>query len=249
MGSPPAGSDAPWSQHHGGNDGHGPDSEGWRAMRSPGSVFDATPHRGRGRPPEEQLEADLVRRCHRARLESPPMARGARIFPRTPGDGGRLRSLDMPAVSTAADNRERDWKALLSQANSPHFNRAGVLFPLEGDRWLVSLAGLGRDYPPDGGVRVFSSSCEGLPHPGDVRDDPGRRAPQSPPSARRATENRVRHYERLSNWPDGLIVLGRCSMLPSNPVFGQGHNDRRPGPRCYSTRVSGVRSDITARRS
>jgi 2-polyprenyl-6-methoxyphenol hydroxylase-like FAD-dependent oxidoreductase len=175
------------------------------------------PTQGEGSAPEEQLEADLVVDAT-GRGSRAPQWLEALGFPRPPetvvdafvGYASRI---------YRRDNRERDWKALLSQANSPHFNRAGVLFPLEGDRWLVSLAGLGRDYPPteESGFLEFVRS---LPIPAmyeTIRDA----EPLSPTFGQRATENRVRHYERLSNWPDGLIVLGDAACA-FNPVFGQG---------------------------
>jgi 2-polyprenyl-6-methoxyphenol hydroxylase-like FAD-dependent oxidoreductase len=41
-----------------------------------------------------------------------------------------------------------DWKGLNVQATPPEVTRGGVLLPLEGDRWMITLSGLGADYPP-----------------------------------------------------------------------------------------------------
>jgi hypothetical protein len=40
------------------------------------------------------------------------------------------------------------WKALLVGADLPEMRRGGGIVPIEGNRWLVTLSGAGRDYPP-----------------------------------------------------------------------------------------------------
>ncbi|HXF61298.1 MAG TPA: hypothetical protein VNK95_06760, partial [Caldilineaceae bacterium] len=41
-----------------------------------------------------------------------------------------------------------DWKALLITGYPPDMPYGGVLLPVEGDRWLVTLGGRNRQYPP-----------------------------------------------------------------------------------------------------
>src|SRR5689334_21503627 len=45
-------------------------------------------------------------------------------------------------------NLHLDWKRLYIQMNSPKYNRSGVIIPIEGNRWIVTLIGSGSDYPP-----------------------------------------------------------------------------------------------------
>ena len=40
------------------------------------------------------------------------------------------------------------WKAIILQAVPPESPRSGLMFPVEDDRWLVTLIGADRDYPP-----------------------------------------------------------------------------------------------------
>jgi 2-polyprenyl-6-methoxyphenol hydroxylase-like FAD-dependent oxidoreductase len=43
----------------------------------------------------------------------------------------------------------------------------------------------------------------------------------TPIAGQRATENRLRHYDRLGGFPDGLVAVGDA-VCAFNPVYGQG---------------------------
>jgi 2-polyprenyl-6-methoxyphenol hydroxylase-like FAD-dependent oxidoreductase len=114
---------------------------------------------------------------------------------------------------------ESDWQAIFLQAAPPRMNRAGVLFPIEGDRWMLTVAGAGRDYPPDDQAG-FMEFVRNLGSPliySAIKDA----APISPIRSYRATENRLRHYEELKRLPEGLVLIGD-SVCAFNPVYGQG---------------------------
>ena len=111
------------------------------------------------------------------------------------------------------------WKAAFLQARPPETNRVGVMFAIEGDRWMVTLQGSGGDHPPtdDEGFLAFARSLRSpLIH--DVLRDA---EPLGPVVAFANTANRRRHYERMARWPERLVVVGD-SACAFNPTYGQG---------------------------
>ena len=111
------------------------------------------------------------------------------------------------------------WKAIFLQSAPPESPRGGLLFPIESDRWMLTLAGGGRDYPPTD-EREFMNFIESLRSSllFDVLRDA---KPLSPIRSYRNTENRLRHYEEMSSFPGSFVLLGD-SVCAFNPVYGQG---------------------------
>lgn len=101
----------------------------------------------------------------------------------------------------------------------PDRTRGGALFPIEGNRWIVGMAGGDRDYPPtdEAGFLAFARS---LPTPA-IYSALQDAEPLTPIYSYRATENRLRHYDRLSRYPENFVVLGQASCA-FNPIYGQG---------------------------
>ena len=116
-------------------------------------------------------------------------------------------------------NVSADWKGIFIQAAPPERTRGGLLFPVEGNRWMVTLIGGGREYPPadEAGFRDFARSLAS-PMIHDALDGA---VPLTPIHTYRATENRLRHFDRLSRWPENFVVLGDATCA-FNPVYGQG---------------------------
>jgi 2-polyprenyl-6-methoxyphenol hydroxylase-like FAD-dependent oxidoreductase len=114
---------------------------------------------------------------------------------------------------------DRPWKAIFIQAAPPGKTRGGILFPVEGNRWLVTLQGGDGDYPPmhDAGFLDFARSLRSNALYEAIKDAES----LTPITAYRNTENRLHHYERLSSWPERLIVVGDAACA-FNPVYGQG---------------------------
>src|SRR5262245_471041 len=111
------------------------------------------------------------------------------------------------------------WKAIFLQAAPPQNPRGGLLFPIEHNRWMLTLAGGGRDFPPTDELE-FMNFIESLRSSllFDVLRDA---KPITPIRSYRNTENRLRHYEEMSSFPGGLVLLGD-SVCAFNPVYGQG---------------------------
>ena len=112
-----------------------------------------------------------------------------------------------------------DWKGLHIQAAPPDHPRGGVVIPVEGGHWLVTLTGGDGDYPPTDEAG-FLDGARTLRIP-DLYEAITDAEPLGPIVGYRATENRLRHYERVRRWPEGLVALGDA-VCALNPVYGQG---------------------------
>jgi flavin-dependent dehydrogenase len=114
---------------------------------------------------------------------------------------------------------EADWKAIVLTSRPPEAKRAGVLFPLNGGLWHVTLVGTGHDYPPtdEAGFVEFARSLRSP----ILHEVLGTARPVTSISGYRRTENQLRHYERMESMPDGFVVLGDAASA-FNPVYGQG---------------------------
>ena len=102
---------------------------------------------------------------------------------------------------------------------APTIPRGGVILPIEGDRWLVTLAGAAHHFPPtdEDGFRAFAAALATPALAEAIRDA----EPLTPIRGYRRTENRRRHFERMRRWPDRFVVLGDA-VCAFNPVYGQG---------------------------
>ena len=117
------------------------------------------------------------------------------------------------------DPLPNEWKVLIVLGPPPAYKRAGVIFPIEGGCWMVTLGGWLRDYPPadDAG---FLEYARGLSQP-DLYDAIKQAEPLTPISVYKYSANRWRHYERLPRLPEGFIVMGDA-VCAFSPVYGQG---------------------------
>lgn len=149
----------------------------------------------------------LVAQLADAGVPAPPvsevhidMSYATRLLPRSPDDiGGAMYCIIAPTP--------------------PYENRFGVLLPVEGDRWILTIGGFHGDAAPtdDEGYRTFARS---LPHP-MIADLLDRVDPLSPVMTHRLPSNQRRHFEKAAAVPAGYLAIGD-SVCSFNPIYGQG---------------------------
>jgi flavin-dependent dehydrogenase len=125
------------------------------------------------------------------------------------------------------DGFSADWKSTYIQASPPRDSRGGIVMPIEGNRWIVTLLGGGRDYPPtdNAGFMVHPEPAQQRP----VRRDRRRGAHLAglglsphlePPPALRAP---TRHA--------GTVAGDRRQPVHVQPALRTGHDRRGPASR------------------
>jgi 2-polyprenyl-6-methoxyphenol hydroxylase-like FAD-dependent oxidoreductase len=119
----------------------------------------------------------------------------------------------------AKDKRPADWwwagLWIDGEAKAP---RAGVIFPIEGDRWMVTVAAAGTHPPTD--EAGFKAFMESLSSPSLARAV-ALAEPISAIHGNRSTANVFRRYDRWNERLPGFIALGDA-VCAFNPIYGQG---------------------------
>ena len=112
-----------------------------------------------------------------------------------------------------------DGDFIVNVAAVPPNRRMGIALAVEGDRWIVTLAGLLGDHPPldDEGFLVFAA---GLPTR-VIHDLIQRIEPLTDAVRTRFPAHRRVRYERLKRVPDRFVAVGDA-VASFNPVYGQG---------------------------
>jgi hypothetical protein len=109
--------------------------------------------------------------------------------------------------------------AAIVSALSPASPFSAVLIPVEGDRWILTLIGVGQDIPPADAVG-FQAFARHLPLD-DLHHVLGNAEPLDEPRRFRVPASVRRRYDRLAARPDGYLVIGDA-LCAFNPVYAQG---------------------------
>lgn len=93
-------------------------------------------------------------------------------------------------------------------------HRMGMMVPVEGGRWIVTVGSLHGDVPPTEPAE-YEDFALSLPSP-EIADVLARAEALTPVLSHRMPTSRRRHVERLERTPPGFLVLGDaiCSLNP-----------------------------------
>jgi 2-polyprenyl-6-methoxyphenol hydroxylase-like FAD-dependent oxidoreductase len=123
------------------------------------------------------------------------------------------------AILPLPEDAPPDWRVVLTHPDAPQSARRAVLLPIEGHRWMLTVAGRGADRPP-AEWHALLDFLRGLSTP-TIHNAVYRLKPIGRLARFLLPESVRRHFETLEALPDGLLPIGDA-VCRFNPVYAQG---------------------------
>lgn len=123
------------------------------------------------------------------------------------------------AVFDIPEDAPRDWMGAVTYPHYPRNKRAALILPVEGNRWILSLAGRYDEKPP-GEWNQFLTFTQHL-RTQTVYNAIRRAKRPSKIASFGLKASRWIHFERMETFPKGLVPLGD-TFCRFNPIYGQG---------------------------
>jgi len=167
---------------------------------------------------QEDLSADLVVDASGRGSKTPQWLEGLG-YARPPETIIKIGLSYSSQLFEAPDPALVDFKLMILNPDAKNNPRAGYIFPIEDNRWLVTYGGYSGEKTPlsEEMCVEFAQMLPTLDIYHAIKD----LTPISDVRAFNVPTTMRRHYEKLSSIPSGLIVMGD-SACAFDPVFGQG---------------------------
>ncbi len=145
---------------------------------------------------------------------------------------------------------ENAIEGIIIASKPGHTRRGGVIYPVENNRFVLTLSGFEKDYPGNQ-ENEFLDFAKSLRDPA-IYTVIQQAKPLSPIHCYRGTSNCLRHYEKLKAMPAGLVTLGDAACA-FNPSYGQGMTVASLGAillgnclHAHSRRHSGAKTNLNS---
>jgi 2-polyprenyl-6-methoxyphenol hydroxylase-like FAD-dependent oxidoreductase len=132
----------------------------------------------------------------------------------------------------------RDWKVVLAFPSAPSDRRSGFLLAVEDNRWMACVAELHCARPPLD-FAEFLDAAKRL-RTRTIHDAIKNARPAGMPQRFGLGESSWRHYEAVTDFPQGLIPIGDA-VCRFNPVYAQGMS--------VAAREASILADLLRRRA